>query len=107
MARKFKIKSGDEVMVIAGRSKGKKGKVIKLLTDKERVLVQGVNTVRRHTKPSAASAGGIVEKEASIHISNVSLMDPTTGKPTKVGYKTDGKAGKVRISRKSGEVLDK
>jgi len=107
MTRKFKIKSGDEVIVIAGRSKGKKGKVIKLLTDKERVIVQGINTVRRHTKPSAQSAGGIVEKEASLHISNVSLMDSSTGKPTKVGYKIQENGVKVRVARKSGEVINK
>lgn len=106
MARKFKIKSGDEIIVIAGRSKGKKGKVIKLITDKERVIIQGINTVRRHTKPSAQSAGGIIEKEASIHISNVSLIDKSTGNPTKVGFKIQDNGEKVRIARKSGEVIN-
>ena len=107
MAVKFKIKSGDEVIVVAGRSKGKRGEVTKVLTDRDRVLVKGVNMVRRHTKASAQSSGGILEKEASIHISNVSLIDPSTGKPTKVGYKTQDKGKKVRVARKSGEVLDK
>lgn len=107
MNKKFKIKSGDEVIIIAGRSKGKKGKVTQVLKDKDRVIVQGANLIRRHTRPSAASAGGIIEKEASVHISNVALVDPSTGKPTKVGYKLLEDGQKVRISRKSGEVVDK
>lgn len=107
MSRKFKIKTGDEVIVIAGRSKGKRGEVTRVVTNSARVFVKGVNLVRRHTKPSAQSQGGILEKEASIHISNVSLIDPSTNKATKVAYKLGEKGQKTRISRKSGEILDK
>jgi len=107
MSKKFKIKTGDEVIVIAGRSKGRKGKVIRVLKDQDRVVVQGVNMVRRHTRPSAASTGGIVEKEASLHVSNVALVDPSSGKATKVGYKTLDAGQKVRVSRKTGEIIDK
>jgi large subunit ribosomal protein L24 len=101
---KFKIKTGDEVVVIAGKDKGKQGKVTKIITDEAKVLVAGVNVVKKHQKPSATSAGGIVKKELPIAISNVALADPKTGKATRVGYKTvDGK--KVRFAKKSGEVI--
>lgn len=102
---KLKIKSGDTVQVIAGEHKGEKGTVLKLDKEKNRALVEGVNLVSKHTKPSAQNPqGGIVKKEAPIHISNLSLLDPKSGKPTKVGYEVrDGK--KVRFSKKSKEVL--
>ena len=103
--KKFKIKKDDEVIVIAGKDKGKSGKVTKVLKDTDRLIVQGINMVKRHTKPSATSAGGIIAKELSIHISNVAVRDPSTNKPTKVGYKhVDGT--KKRIARKSGELID-
>ena len=103
--KKFKIKSGDEVVVLAGKDKGQKGKVLKIITDKDRVLVEGVNIIKKHVKPSAENPqGGIVEKEAPIHISNVALVDPKTGSATRVGYEIkDGK--KVRVSKKSKEVI--
>jgi large subunit ribosomal protein L24 len=106
MAQKFKIKKGDKVVVITGRDKGKSGEVLKVLRDEDRVLVQGVHMVKRHTRPSAGQSGGIVEKEAPIHISNVAHLDPKSGKPTRVGYKTLEDGRKVRVARRSGEVLD-
>ncbi len=104
MAQKFKIKKGDEVVVITGKDKGKKGVITKVMTDEARVFVGGINMVKRHTKASKTSAGGIVAKEASIHVSNVSLIDGKSGKPTRVGYKFEGER-KVRISKRSGEKL--
>ena len=106
MARKFKIRKGDRVIVITGREKGKTGEVLRVLRKDERVLVQGVNMVRRHQKPSAANPGGVQEKEAPLHISNVSMIDPKTDKPTRVGYKVLEGDRKVRVARRSGEVID-
>ena len=106
MATKFKIKKGDRVVVITGRDKGKTGEVLRVIREESRVVVQGVNIVKRHTKPSAASTGGIVEKEAAIHISNVAHVDPKTSKPTRVGYKVLDGGRKVRVARKSGETID-
>jgi large subunit ribosomal protein L24 len=103
---KFKIKKGDKVVVITGRDKGKSGEVLRVLRDVERVLVQGVNMIKRHTRPAAGQTGGIVEKEAAIHISNVAHIDPKSNKPTRVGYKMLGDGRKVRFARRSGEVLD-
>ena len=106
MAAKFKIRKGDKVIVITGRDKGKSGEVLRVLRDVERVVVQGVNMVKRHTRPAAGQTGGIVEKEAAIHISNVAHIDPKSNKPTRVGYKVLGDGRKVRFARRSGEVLD-
>ena len=106
MAMKFKIKKGDKVVVITGRDKGKSGEVLRVLRDEERVLVQGVNMIKRHTRPAAGQTGGIIEKEAAIHISNVAHIDPKSNKPTRVGYKVLGDGRKVRVARRSGEVLD-
>lgn len=106
MANKFKIKKGDKVVVTTGRDKGKEGEVIRVLREDERVLVQGVNMVKRHTAPSQMSPGGIVEKEAPIHISNVAHLDPKSGKATRAGYKIDKDGRKVRIARRSGEAID-
>ena len=102
--KKFKIKSGDTVRVIAGDHKGSEGKILQIVKDKDRAIVEGVNMVSKHTKPSAQSPqGGIVEKEALIQISNISLLT-AKGETTRVGYKTeDGK--KVRFSKKSNEVI--
>ncbi len=104
-SKKFRVKKGDKVKILTGKDKGKEGEILRVLRENDRVLVSGVNMVKRHTKPSAASTGGIVEKELSIHISNVAAIDPKSGNATKVGYKLlkDGK--KVRVARKSGEVL--
>ena len=102
---KFHIKRDDQVIVLAGSDKGKSGKVLKVLVDKGRVLVDGINLVSKSTKPSAANPqGGIVKKEAPIHISNVSLIDPVTGRPTRTKIKRDGKTI-TRIAKKSGEVI--
>ena len=103
--KKFHIKKGDTVFVNAGNDKGKTGKVLEVLRDKDRVIVEGINMVSKHTKPNAKQPqGGIVKQEGSIHISNVQLIDPKTGAPTRIGYKfEDGK--KVRIAKKSGEEI--
>lgn len=106
MQNKLKLKKGDEVIVIAGRDKGKKGSIIKVIPAERRVIVGGVNKVKRHSKPSKAGAGGIVEKEAPLHASNVMLVDPKTGKGSRVGYKTLADGKKVRVARKSGEVIN-
>lgn len=106
MATKFKIKKGDRVVVITGRDKGKTGEVMRVLREEARVVVQGINMVKRHTKPSAASTGGIVEKEAALHISNVAHVDPKTSKATRIGYKVLDGGRKVRVARKSGETID-
>ncbi len=103
---KMKIKKGDQVVILSGDDKGKNGEVVKAMPKEGKVVVSGVNLVKRHTKPSQTTPGGIVTKEAPIHVSNVALIDAKSGKATKVGYKTvDGK--KVRVARKSGEVIDK
>ena len=102
-----KIRKGDRVQVLTGRDKGKRGEVIAVMPTEKRALVQGVNVVKRHQKPQGMNqAGGIQEKEAPIHLSNLALLDPKSGKPTRVGFQVleDGK--KVRVARPSGEVLD-
>ena len=105
MAEKFKIKKGDEVIVTTGRDKGRRGEVIEVRRTENRVLVQGCNIVKRHTRATQNNPGGIVNKEAPLHISNVSLIDPDSGKATRVGYEVkDGK--KIRIARRSGKALD-
>jgi large subunit ribosomal protein L24 len=103
---KLKIKKGDKVVVITGRDKGKTGEVKQVLPAENRVVVDGVNMVKRHTSPSAGNAGGIVEKELSIHVSNVAYVDPKTDKPTRVGYKTLEDGRKVRYAKRSGEIID-
>jgi len=104
-----KIKKGDTVIVIAGRDKGRTGEVIEMRREDGRVLVRGVNMVKRHQRQTAAQEGGIVSKEASIHISNVALADPKDGKPTRVGFKLVGKGDdrkKLRFARRSGVEID-
>ncbi len=103
---KLKIKKGDKVIVIAGRDKGKLGEVKRVYPTLNRVIVDGVNMVKRHTRPSANQTGGIVEKEASIHVSNVAHVDPKTNKPTRIGYKVLDGDRKVRFAKRSGEVID-
>ena len=107
MANKLKIRKGDRVKVIAGRSKGKIGDVLRVLAADERVVVSGVNVIKRHTKPSRSEQGGIIEREAAIHVSNVALLDPKSDKPTKVGFKFLEDGRKVRIARGSGETIDR
>ncbi|MEC7591860.1 MAG: 50S ribosomal protein L24 [Pseudomonadota bacterium] len=106
MAAKFKIKKGDRVVVTTGRDKGKSGEVLEVQRDRNRVLVQGVNLVKRHQKPSQTAQGGIIEKEASVHISNVAHIDPKTDQPTRVGYRLLDDGRKVRFAKGSGEVID-
>ncbi|MCY0876106.1 MAG: 50S ribosomal protein L24 [Firmicutes bacterium] len=105
---KSKIKKGDLVIVTAGKDRDKKGKVVAVYPRENRLVVEGVNMIKRHMKPSFTSPeGGIVEREAKIQISNVSIVDPKTGGPTRVGYKFLADGTKVRFAKKSGEVLDK
>ena len=103
----MKIRKGDRVKVIAGRSKGKIGDVLRVLPTESRVVVAGVNVIKRHTKPGRNDAGGIIEREAAIHISNVAVLDPKSDKPTKVGFKFLEDGRKVRIARASGETIDR
>lgn len=103
--KKFKIKKGDEVVILTGKDKGKKGEILQIFTQEDRVLVKGINLVTKHVKPSAAGAGGIQKIEKSIHVSNVAHLDPKSGKATRTGYKVV-KDNKVRVALKSGEQLD-
>jgi len=106
MQKKLHIKKGDTVIVISGESKGQKGRVLEVKRDKNRALVEGVNMVSKHTKPnSKAPQGGILKKEAPVHISNLMIVDPTSGKPTRVGRKLNDKGKLVRYSKKSGEEI--
>jgi large subunit ribosomal protein L24 len=105
MAEKFKIKKGDQVVVTTGRDKGRRGEVMEVRRTENRVLVQGCNIVKRHTRATQTNPGGIINKEAPLHISNVSLIDPDSGQATRVGYEVkDGQ--KIRIARRSGKALD-
>ena len=104
---KLKIKKGDKVIVITGKDKGKTGEVTKVLVQENKVIVSGINMAKRHTKPSQESAGGIISKEMPIQISNVAYVDPKTNKPTRLGLKVDKDGRKVRVAKKSGEVVDK
>ncbi|MEJ2585098.1 MAG: 50S ribosomal protein L24 [Robiginitalea sp.] len=102
---KIRIKSGDTVRVIAGDHKGSEGKVLRVLRDRNKAIVEGINTVSKHEKPSAQNPqGGIVEKEAPIHISNLSLIDPKSGDATRVGFEVR-EGSKVRVAKKSNEVI--
>lgn len=107
----MKIRKNDNVMVIAGNARGKTGKVLKVFPDKDRIIVEGVNIIKRHTRPSQRNPqGGIVQKEAPIHVSNVMLLDPKTNQPTRVGMKvikdeTTGKKSRVRVAKATGETF--
>ena len=103
---KLKVKKGDRVVVIAGRDKGKRGEILAVIPDENRALVQGVNVVRRHQKQSPQQEGGIVSKEAPIHISNIAVEDPSDGSPSRVGYKFLDDGRKVRFAKRSGETID-
>ena len=105
MATKLKIKKGDKVIVIAGRDRGRTGEVLRVVPKEARVLVQGVNMIKRHTRAKPGETGGIVEKEALIHISNVAHVDPKDGKATRVGFKVLDGDRKVRFAKRSGEVI--
>ena len=103
----MKIRKGDRVKVIAGGSKGKVGDVLRVLPAEQRVVVSGVNVIKRHTKPSRTEQGGIIEREAAIHVSNVAVLDPKSDRPTKVGFKFLEDGRKVRVARGSGETIDR
>ena len=106
MNRKFHIKKGDLVKVISGESRGQEGKVLDVIFKKERAIIEGVNMMKKHTKPNSANPdGGIVEQEAPIHISNLMLIDPATSKPTRIGRKLNDKNKLVRYSKKTGEEI--
>lgn len=101
-----KIKKGDTVVVLTGRDKGREGEVVGVMPKEGKAFVQGVNMVKRHTRPSQTSQGGIVEKEAKVDLSNLALKDPKDGKPTRVGFKVMEDGRKVRVAKRSGEVID-
>jgi len=104
--QKFHVKTGDTVLVISGNEKGKKGKILKMLTDKQRAIVEGLNIVKKHIKPSAQNPqGGIIKKEAGIHISNLMLIDPKTGEPTRIGRRRNEKGKLQRYSKKTKEFI--
>ena len=100
------LKKGTQVKIISGKDKGKTGEVLSVLPAKERLLVRGVNIVKRHTKPSQTAPGGIVERESAVHLSNVALIDPTLNKATKIGFRILEDGRKVRFSKSSNEILD-
>jgi len=101
-----KIKKGDKVVVLAGRDKGRTGEVLEVRPSDERAVVRGVNLVKKHQKQTAQVEGGIISKEAAIHLSNLAIADPSDGKPTRVGFKTLEDGRKVRVAKRSGETID-
>jgi len=101
-----KIKSGDTVIVLTGRDKGKTGEVIKMMPDDNKALVRGVNMVRRHQRQTQTQEGGIIAKEAPIHLSNIAIADPKDGKATRVGFKVREDGTKVRVAKRSGDLID-
>ena len=107
MSSKLKMKKGDRVVVITGRDKGKKGEILSLLVKRSRAVVQGVNMMKRHTRAGPQGAGGIVEKEATIHLSNLAHIDPKTDQATRVGFKFLDDGRKVRFAKRSLEVIDR
>ncbi len=106
MGLKLKIRKGDHVIVTSGKDKGKHGEVLKVMPKDQRAIVQGVNLVRRHQRQTQTQEGGIVSKEAAIHISNLAIEDPTDGKPSRIGWKILNDGRKVRYAKRSGEVID-
>ena len=106
MVTRLMFKKGDKIIIINGKDKGKSGEILSVVTKKNRVLVRGVNIVKRHTAPSQTSQGGIIDKELSIHISNVAHIDPKDSKATRVGYKFLEDGRKVRFSKRSGDLID-
>jgi large subunit ribosomal protein L24 len=101
-----KIKKGDKVVVLTGRDKGRSGEVVQVMPKEDRALVRGVNMVKRHQRQSATSEGGIISKEAPIHLSNLAVADPKDGKATRVGFKTLDDGRKVRVAKRSGDLID-
>ena len=103
---KLKIKKGDHVVVLTGKDKGKHGEVLKVMPEENRAIVKGIAMIRRHQRQSATQDGGIISKEAAIHVSNLAIEDPKDGKPTRVGFKFLKDGRKVRFAKRSGEVID-
>ena len=103
---KLKIKKGDHVVVLTGKDKGKHGEVLKVMPEENRAIVKGIAMIRRHQRQSANQDGGIISKEAAIHVSNLAIEDPKDGKPTRVGFKFLKDGRKVRFAKRSGEVID-
>jgi large subunit ribosomal protein L24 len=101
-----KIKKGDKVVVLAGRDKGKTGEVVQVMPKEERALVRGINLVKRHQRQTASQEGGIISKEAPLHLSNLACADPMDGKPTRVGFKVLDDGRKVRFAKRSGDLID-
>lgn len=102
------VRKGDTVMVVAGKDRGKRGRVLRVIPEKSRVVVERINMIKKHQRPTQrVRQGGIIEREGSIHLSNVMLVDPTSGKPTRIGRRELGDGKKVRVARKSGEIIDK
>ena len=101
-----KIKKGDKVVVLAGRDKGKAGEVLKVMPKESRAVVRGVNMVKKHQKQTQSQEGGIISKEATIHLSNLAVADPKDGKPTRVGFKVLDDGRKVRFAKRSGDLID-
>lgn len=106
MRKKYHIKKGDTVMIITGNDKGKQGRVLEIITKKDKAIVEGINLISKHTKPNATSPqGGIIKKEAPIHVSNLKLVEPSNNQPTRTRKEKNDKGGKVRISKKTGEEI--
>ena len=101
-----KIKKGDQVVVLTGRDKGKSGEVVRVMPKETRALVRGINLVKRHQRQTASQEGGIVNKEAPVHLSNLAVRDPKDGKPTRVGFKILDDGRKVRFAKRSGDLID-
>jgi large subunit ribosomal protein L24 len=101
-----RIKKGDRVVVIAGRDKGRTGEVLQVLPKEDRAVVRGVNVVKRHQRQTASQEGGIISKEATIHLSNIAIADPQSGKATRIGFRIQDDGRKVRVAKRSGEVVD-
>lgn len=101
-----KIRKGDKVVVLAGKDKGRSGEVLRVMPKDDKALVRGVNLIRRHQKQSQTQEGGIISKEAPIHLSNIALVDPKDGKPTRVGFQVQQDGTKVRVAKRSGEVIN-
>ncbi|MEI5679674.1 50S ribosomal protein L24 [Mesorhizobium sp. CGMCC 1.15528] len=101
-----KIRKGDKVVVLAGKDKGRSGEVVRVMPKDDKAVVRGVNMIRRHQKQSQSQEGGIITKEAPIHLSNIALVDPKDGKPTRVGFQVQKDGTKVRVAKRSGEVIN-
>ncbi|TLP48784.1 50S ribosomal protein L24 [Cohaesibacter sp. CAU 1516] len=101
-----KLKKGDRVIVLAGKDKGKSGEIVQVMPAEERAIVRGINMVKRHQRQTQGQEGGIVNKEASIHLSNLAMADPKDGKPTRVGFTVKEDGTKVRVAKRSGDVID-